>query len=105
MADGLWASLAVLLVALPFALALNPLASALHALGEPSAHVGAFFALALPWGLVSLLLMPHCTAAFAATGKPRDMLKFAASLSLLRHNFITTHVDLEASVTGPVIVC
>jgi len=100
LADGLWASLAVLLVALPFALVLNPLASALHALGEPSAHVVAFFALALPWGLVSLLLMPHCTAAFAGTGNPRDMFNFAAALRRLRRDFITWNVAAAAIVTG-----
>lgn len=100
LADGLWTSLAVLLIALPFGLVLNPVASALHALGEPNAHVVAFFALALPWGLFSLLLMPHCTAAFAASGSPRDMFDFAAALRGVRRDFVTWNVAAAAIVTG-----
>ena len=98
--DGLWTSLAVLLIALPFALVLNPLASTLRALGEPNAHVIAFFALALPWGLVSLLLMPHTTAGFAASGRPRDLFNFAAALSGVRRDFMTWNVAAAAIVTG-----
>jgi uncharacterized protein DUF4013 len=100
LADGFWTSLAVMLVALPFGLVWNPLASALHALGEPNAHVIAILALALPWGFVSLLLMPHCTAAFAASGSPRDMFNFAAALRRLRRDFMTWNVAAAAIVTG-----
>lgn len=100
LSDGLWTSLAVFLVALPFALGLNPLASALRALGEPVAHVVAFFALALPWGLVSLLLLPHCTAGFAASGNPRDMFNVAAALRGVRRDFMTWNVVAAAIVTG-----
>ncbi|TMC51355.1 MAG: DUF4013 domain-containing protein [Chloroflexi bacterium] len=98
--DGLWTSAAVLLIALPFALLLNPLASTLHALGEPNAHVIAFFALALPWGLVSLLLMPHATAAFASSGRPRDLFDFAAALRGVRRDFMTWNVAAAAIVTS-----
>jgi len=100
LSDGLWTSLAVMLIALPFALAWNPLASALRGLGEPNAHVIAFLALALPWGLVSLLLMPHSAAAFAATGSPRDMFNFAAAVRRLRRDFMTWNVVAAAIVTG-----
>jgi uncharacterized protein DUF4013 len=100
LADGLWTSFAVMLVALPFALAWNPFASTLHALGEPNAHVIAFLALALPWGLVSLLLMPHSTAVFAATGSPRDMFDVAAALRRLGRDFMTWNVVAAAMVTG-----
>jgi hypothetical protein len=100
LSDGFWMSLAVLLIALPFALVLNPLASTMRSLGEPNAHVITFFVLALPWGLVSLLLMPHTTAAFAASGDPRDLFNFAAALRGVRRDFMTWNVAAAAIVTG-----
>jgi hypothetical protein len=100
LSDGFWMSLAVLLIALPFALVLNPVASAMRSLGEPNAHVIAIFVLALPWGLVSLLVMPHTTAAFAASGDPGDLFNFAAALRGVRRDFMTWNVAAAAIVTG-----
>ena len=110
MADGFWTALAVLLTLLPFALAWNPLASVLFAAGvSPShdpglagiyAHVIAFLALALPWGLVALLVLPHATAAFAASGNPADLFNVAAAVRGVGRDFATWNVAAAAIVTG-----
>jgi hypothetical protein len=109
-ADGLWTALAVLLVTAPFALALNPLTAAIeHAhlwhVGDRSlshvyAVVGAAFVLALPWGILMLLLMPHATMRFAASGNPLDLFNFAASVRGVRRDFATWNLAAAAIVTG-----
>ena len=100
--DGFWTSVVVVLTWLPFALALNPLAAALGTAthGEPYAHVFAFLVLALPWGLLALLLLPHATAAFAASGEPRDLFNAAAALRGVRRDFMTWNVSAAAMVTA-----
>ena len=100
--DGVWTSIAILLTVAPFALLLNPLAGVLHAtlLQEPYAHVVALFAVALPWGLVALLHMPHATAAYAASSRPRDLFDVRASLRGVRRDFTTWNVAAAAMVTG-----
>ena len=102
LADGFWTALAVLLTMLPFAVALNPLAAALHAVmpREPLAHLVAFFVLALPWGLVALLFLPHATATFAASGVPRDMFDVRGALRGVRRDFMTWNVAAAAMVTA-----
>ena len=102
MSDGLIASLAVMLTLAPFALVLNPLAAALHhaGLGEPFPHLFAVLVLALPWGIVALVLLPFATATFAATGKPSDMFGVPASLRRLRTDFATWNVAAAAMVTA-----
>ncbi len=69
LADGFWVALAIALVAAPFALALGPLSGLIAGatpwhVSDPNlsrlyAELAAAFILALPWGLVMLLLMPH----------------------------------------------
>jgi hypothetical protein len=107
--DGLWIALALAIVTAPFALALNPLAvaiarSGLTRAGDPMAqvygHVIAFFVLALPWGVVLLLLMPHGTRRFASTGRARDLFDAAATIRDLRHDFATWNVAAAAMVTA-----
>lgn len=102
LADGFWTALAILLTMLPFALALNPLAAALGAamLREPYAHVVAFFGLALLWGLVALLLLPHATSAFATTGAPRDLFDVRQALRGVGRDFATWNVAAAAMVTA-----
>lgn len=97
--DGLCVAIAVAGTMLPFALALIPLANLLHPLGA-IAGVVAFFVLALPWGLVALLVLPHATARFAATGRPQDMLDFPASLRSVRRDFATWNITVGAIVTA-----
>ncbi len=100
--DGFWASVVVVVTWLPFALALNPLAAALgaHTHGDPFAHVLALLVLALPWGILALLLLPHATAAFAASGEPRDLFNAAAALRGVRRDFMTWNVCAAAMVTA-----
>jgi hypothetical protein len=108
--DGFWVALAVLLITAPFALVLNPIAQLIdHAqlwhvsdppLSRLYADLAAFFALALPWGFVMLLLMPHATARFAASGRPLDLFDFPAALSGVGRDFATWNVAIAAIVTA-----
>jgi hypothetical protein len=110
LADGLWTALAVILLTAPFALALNPLAAAIeqahlwHVGDRSLSHVygvvAAGFILALPWGILMLLLMPHATARFAATGKPLDLFNFAASARGVGRDFATWNLAAAAIVTA-----
>src|SRR5207237_419509 len=106
LSDGLWTACAVLLTMLPFLLAWHPLAGVLMRAGaSPShdawlagvyAHAFAFSGLALPWGLVALLVLPHATASFAASGRPGDLFNLAAALKKRR--------DVHQAVVGAVSV-
>ena len=102
LADGFWTAVAVLATVLPFALLLNPLAGALEAgaRGEPYAHVIALLILALPWGIVALLLLPHATAAFAAGGSPRELFDVLAVLRGVRNDLMTWNSVVAAIVTA-----
>jgi hypothetical protein len=100
--DGSWTALVLLLLSAPFAVALNPLASTIR-LSEPYAHIVAALLLALPWGLVLLLLMPHGTSRFAATRRPRDLFDFPASLRKVKRDFPTWNLVAAAIVTAWVI--
>ena len=100
LSDGFWTALVILITFAPFAVALNPFASALRWLHEPYAHVVAFFVLALLWGLLALLLLPHATAAFASSGKPRDLFNVVASLRGIRADFVAWNVVAAAIVTS-----
>src|SRR5260221_686023 len=67
--DGFWVALAIALIAAPFALVSGPLSALIEharvwsvtdpALSHLYAELAAGFILALPWGIVMLLLMPH----------------------------------------------
>jgi hypothetical protein len=99
--DGLWVSLAIVLTLLPFALIWSPLSELLSRGVDPlTARVLAVLLLALPWGLLALLHMPHATAEFAATGNPRDMLDLAGAVRGVRRDFATWNMVAAAIVTG-----
>lgn len=99
--DGLWASAAILLTVVPFALLWSPLSLLFSKGVDPlTAGVLAVLVLALPWGLLALLHIPHATAAFAATGNPRDMLDLAAAVRGVRRDFATWNMVAAAIVTG-----
>ena len=108
--DGTWTALAVLLVALPFIVAFNPLANSLYGAhvwrtADPGqslfyARVLAFLVLAMPLGIVLLLLMPQATARFAASGRARDLFDFAAALLGVRRDFATWNLAAAGIVTG-----
>ena len=96
--DGCWTALVLAMTLLPFVVALPPLADALHdgAIGT----VVAICALALAWGLLALLVLPHATAAFARSGQPRDLFDFVASLRAVQQDFGTWNVVVAAIVTA-----
>ncbi len=98
--DGSWTTLALALTVAPFAVAWNPLAATLPVADATLAHVIAFLVLALPWGLLALLLMPHATAAFAATAQPHDLFDVAAALRAVRNDFATWNTAAAAMVTA-----
>ena len=100
--DGFWASLAVLLSMVPFAILLTPLSGVMQGVtpGEPFPHLFALLILALPWGLIAVLLLPHATAKFADSADPRDLFDPAASLRAVRSDFMTWNVSAAAMVTA-----
>jgi hypothetical protein len=108
--DGLWTTAAVVLFTAPFVLLLNPVAGRLfdaHLFGGSDvpvsqlyAHAVALFGLALPWGLLLLIHMPHATARFAASGTARDLFDLPASTRAVRHDFATWNLAAAAIVTG-----
>ena len=94
---GAWTSLVILTVTIPFALLVRPVASAI---GVPFAFVFAVLILALPWGFVALLLLPHATARFAGSDDPRDLVNIAASLQGVRGDFVAWNAVVAAIVTA-----
>jgi len=108
--DGFWVAFVVLLIALPFALAASPLTSLFEnahlwqvrdpALSRLYANLAAFFLLALPWGFLMLLIIPHATVRFAASGRPADLFDFPSVLRLVRRNFATWNLVAAAIVTA-----
>lgn len=108
--DGLWVALAIALVAAPFALALGPLSTLIDSahlwrVSDPNlsllyAELAAGFILALPWGLVMLLLMPHATNRFALSGRPGDLFDVPATLRSVARDFATWNLAAAAIVTA-----
>jgi hypothetical protein len=108
--DGFWTALAVLLITAPFALAIGPLATLIgqahlwhvgdQALSRVYANLAAGFALALPWGFALLLVMPHATVRFAATGRALDLFDFPAALRGVARDFATWNLAAAAIVTA-----
>jgi len=100
--DGAWTSLAVLLTVVPFAIVEGALAAALTGLLRDAlyAHVAAILLLALPWGLVVLVHMPHATSSFAASRRPADLFDIGKSWRGVRRDFAIWNVVAAAMVTG-----
>jgi hypothetical protein len=108
--DGFWTALGVLLVTAPFVIALDPLAGLIaqahlwhlsdRALSNLYANIAAGFVLALPWGLLMLLLMPHATMRFAISGNPVDLFDFGAAVRGVGHSFATWNLAAAAIVTA-----
>ncbi len=110
--DGFWTAVVLLLLSAPCALALNPLADAIggdrlwlasYVQPQAYAHIVAALLLALPWGLLLLLFMPHGTSRFAATGRPQDLFDFPAALRRVKRDFPTWNLVAAAIVTAWII--
>jgi hypothetical protein len=100
--DGFWTAAVLVLLSAPFVLAFNPLAN-LFPLSRPYANIAALFMLALPWGFLLLLLMPHATSRFAASGSPMDLFDFPKTLREVKRDFPTWNLAAAAMVTAWVI--
>ena len=108
--DGFWVAIVLLLIAAPFALALGPLATVIDqthvwhardaAVSQVFSDVAATFVLALPWGLVMLLLMPHATVRFASSGRAIDLFDFPAAIRGVARDFATWNLAAAAIVTA-----
>jgi len=108
--DGFWTAVAVVLFTAPFVLLVNPFASWLYdahvwhttdvPVAQLYAHTVALFLLALPWGLLLLLHMPHATARFAHSSRTRDMFDIPASIAAVRRDFTTWNLAAAAIVTA-----
>jgi hypothetical protein len=98
--DGSWTTVAIAITALPFVLVWNPLANVLPYGDAAVAHAIAFFVLALPWGLMVLLLMPNAAAAYASTGNFHDLFDIGASIRNVRRDFATWNTVAAAMVTA-----
>jgi len=100
--DGFWTAVVLLLLSAPFVVALNPLANTIQ-LSETYAHIVAASLLALPWGFVLLLLMPHGTSRFAARRRPGDLFDFSTTLREVKRDFPTWNLVAAAIVTAWII--
>ena len=108
--DGFWIALAIALIAAPFALALGPLSTLVErahvwrvsdqALSHLYAQLAAGFILALPWGILMLLVMPHGTNRFASSGRPVDLFNFPAAIRGVARDFATWNLAAAAIVTA-----
>ena len=101
-ADGFWTAAVLLLLSAPFAVALNPLANTIR-LSETYARVVAALLLALPWGFLLLLLMPHGSSRFAATRRPGDLFDFRATVREVKRDFPAWNLVAAAMVTAWII--
>jgi uncharacterized protein DUF4013 len=97
---GGWTFLLLAVIAAPFAALLKPVADWLSPVTHDFAYVLAILVIALPWGLVMLLLVPHATAAFASSGDPHDLFDVAGSLRGVRRDFATWNAVVAAIVTA-----
>ena len=106
---GNWVALALLLLTAPFVLVGLLISNALHiaalwqsngTLLDVESFTAAVLILALPWGIVVLVLMPHATARYAATHRARDLFDFASSLRSVRRDFAAWNVTVAAIVTA-----
>jgi hypothetical protein len=108
--DGAWTAVAIAVLTAPFALVFNPVADSLFnahvwtgsddAVSLLYAHVAAAFLLALPWGLLFLLHMPHATARFAQTARWDDLFDLAQSIRDITRDFATWNLAAAAIVTA-----
>jgi Protein of unknown function (DUF4013) len=101
--DGAWTAAAILIITAPFVLVLNPIVNAVVDAGwfdNFTARVLVILALALPWGIVLLILMPHATARFARTGIWGDLFDFVGAIKSVRRDFATWNAVAAAIVTA-----
>jgi len=100
--DGFWIAIVLVLLSAPFALALTPLSN-LIPFSRAYADLAALFVVAFPWGFLLLLLMPHGTSRFAASGHPAELFNFPKTVREVKRDFPTWNLAAAAMVTAWVI--
>ena len=100
--DGFWTAVVLVLLSAPFVLAVIPLGN-LMPLSRAYANIAALFVVALPWGFLLLLLMPHGTSRFASSGRPVELFNFPKTISEVKRDFPTWNLAAAAMVTAWVI--
>jgi len=108
--DGLLLGLAILVVSFPFALLLPHLSDWLRPAagrltGDPFIATGlalvfAGAALALPWGILLLVIMPPATAGYAASGAPLRLFDPLTAIRLVRARFPAWNLVVAAIVSA-----
>lgn len=108
--DGLLLGLAILLFSFPFALLLPHLSDWLRPatgrltsdpfIGTGLALVFAGAALALPWGILLLVMMPPATAGYAASAAPRRLFDPLTAIRLVGTRFPTWNLVVAAIVSA-----
>ena len=108
--DGFWVAIVLALLTAPFVLLSGPIATLIDqahvwrvsdsALSRVYASLAAGFAMALPWGVVLLLLMPHATVRFAASGRALDLFDFPEAVRGVVRDFATWNLAVAAIVTA-----
>ena len=102
-------SVALALLTAPFALLALVLFGALRQPGlwqsagtllDVESAAAAMLIVALPWGLLLLILMPHATDRFAMTQRARDLFDFGASVRSVRRDFAAWNLVVAAIVTA-----
>ena len=109
LSDGAWTALQGAVVTVPFAAAAwwasARLARGWHPLAgwfvEPAVvSVVAATAIALPWGVVALTLLPPTLARFAVTGRPADLAGVATALACIRDGFAAWNLAVVVITTA-----
>jgi hypothetical protein len=108
--DGFWVALAIALITAPFAIAFGPLSALIDGahlwrvsdpvLSRVYAELATTFILALPWGILMLVLMPHATRRFASSGRPVDLFDFPTTIRSVARDFATWNLAAAAIVTA-----
>ncbi|HYL07695.1 MAG TPA: DUF4013 domain-containing protein [Candidatus Udaeobacter sp.] len=96
--DGAVTALAIAVITAPFAIAYVWIGRLLN----PTAVVQVIllFGLALPWGCALLLVMPHCSARLAETGRWTDIFDFTGAVRTVARNFAAWNATVAAIVTA-----
>src|SRR4029077_3813814 len=72
-------------------------------LSRAYADLAALFVVAFPWGFLLLLLMPHGTSRFEASGHPAELFNFPKTVREVKRDFPTWNLAAAAMVTAWVI--
>jgi hypothetical protein len=102
--EGAWTALAIVIITMPFAIAYALILGSMRfqdsGTGPLIAKALILIGLALPWGCLLLVHMPHSSARLAETGHWSDIFDFAGALRSVARNFAAWNATAAATVTG-----